>query len=326
MATTISVLDLCPVGEDFGVKQAFENSVSLAQVAEENGYHRVWYAEHHNMPGIASSATSVLIDHIANHTKTIRVGSGGIMLPNHSPLTIAEQFGTLAQLHGDRIDLGVGRAPGTDPKTMRALRRNMHQEDTFPQDVMQLLSYFDEPKAGEILATPAANTHVPVWILGSSNYGATLAANLGLPYSFASHFAPEMLEQALYAYHSHFKPSKYLQKPYVMLAVNVVLAETQEEAEYQFTSSLKGFLGLIRGQRGEVQKPTRDMDSLWNDMEKELVQSRLKYSYVGTPQKVKNDIKQLAETYKVDELMITQNIYDQKTRENTLKLFKELNL
>ena len=228
-----SLLDLSPVPEGHSTAEALSNTVELAQLADESGYHRFWLAEHHNMPGIASAATSVVIGHVAAATKNIRVGAGGIMLPNHAPLMVAEQFGTLATLFPDRIDLGLGRAPGTDMTTTRALRRNTGANDRFPQDVQELLQYLGETQAGQaVRAIPGEGTQVPIWILGSSLYGAQLAAHFGLPYAFASHFAPAMLEQALQTYRQTFQPSRYLDKPHFMLAVGVCVAETDEEADY----------------------------------------------------------------------------------------------
>lgn len=256
MKIPFSVLDLAPVIEGGTAADAFANSRNLAQHAEALGYKRYWLAEHQNMPGIASAATSVVIGHIAGGTKTIRVGAGGVMLPNHSPLVIAEQFGTLASLYPGRIDLGLGRAPGTDQLTMRALRRNKTDEDTFPDDVVELAHYFMPPQPGQrVHAYPGAGLNVPLWILGSSAYGAQLAALLGLPYAFASHFAPDALDQALAVYHREFKPSARLAKPHAMLALNVVTADTDEEAARLFTTQQQAFVNLRRGRPGLVPPP-----------------------------------------------------------------------
>lgn len=322
----ISVLDLCPVNIGASLSEAFDHAVELAQTAENLGYKRLWYAEHHNMPGIASAATSVLMCHIGNHTSHIRLGAGGIMLPNHSPLAIAEQFGTLASLFGERIDLGLGRAPGTDPATMRALRRqNLHQEEEqFADEVVDMLQYFDEPGESRIQAIPGVGSHIPVWILGSSTYGAQLAAYLGLPYSFASHFAPSLLEQALHVYRSTFKPSKYLSKPYVMLAVNTVMAPTDAEAHHHFTSLQQAFLNNRRGLKTAVPTPVESMDGLWTDAEQAMVMQGLACSLVGSPVSVQQQLDAFRKLHQPDEIMVTQRIHDHETRLNTLRLFQTL--
>lgn len=251
-----SLLDLSPIPEGATASEALSNTLDLARMAEKHGYYRYWLAEHHNMPGIASAATSLVIGHVAAGTKTIRVGAGGIMLPNHSPLVIAEQFGTLATLFPDRIDLGLGRAPGTDGATAQALRRNMQANDSFPQDVLELLGYFGEaPVDAPIKAIPGQGTHVPVWVLGSSLYGAQLAAYLGLPYAFASHFAPAMLEQAIATYRSTFRPSDWLARPYFMMAAGVCTAETDEEARYLRSSQILAFARLRTGRPGKLPRP-----------------------------------------------------------------------
>lgn len=322
----VSVLDLSPINVGDTIAKSFSNSVELAQTAERLGYKRIWFAEHHNMPGIASAATAVLLCHIGNHTKNIRIGAGGIMLPNHSPLSVAEQFGTLATLFGDRVDLGLGRAPGSDPATMRALRRHGHQEDdAFPDDVVDVLRYFEDAGASRIQAIPGVGTHVPVWILGSSTYGAQLAAHLGLPYSFASHFAPQLLGQAIHLYRTNFRPSKYLSKPYVTLAVNAVMADNDDEARYQFTSLQQAFLSNRRGQRGQVPRPVENMDNIWTEAEKAMVMHGLSCSLVGTPVSVQAQLDTFRANYQPNEIMITQRIYDHATRLRTLELFKSLN-
>ena len=322
----VSVLDLSPINVGASIAESFAHSVELAQTAERLGYKRIWFAEHHNMPGIASAATSVLLCHIGNHTQSIRIGAGGIMLPNHSPLAIAEQFGTLATLFGDRVDLGLGRAPGSDPATMRAMRRHGHQEeDSFPDDVVDILHYFDDAGSSRIQAIPGMGTHIPVWILGSSTYGAQLAAHLGLPYSFASHFAPQLLGQAIHLYRSNFKPSKHLSKPYVTLAVNVVMADTVEEAQYHYTSLQQSFLNNRRGHRTAVPRPVESMDDIWNEAEKAMVMQGLSCSFVGTPVSVQAQLDAFRANYQPNEIMITQRIFDHATRLRSLELFKSLN-
>ncbi|HAR74839.1 MAG TPA: alkane 1-monooxygenase, partial [Psychrobacter sp.] len=255
----LSFLDLAPVPEGKSITEGIAQTVETAQQAEKSGLNRYWMAEHHNMPGIASAATSVLLSHIGAQTKRIRIGAGGVMLPNHAPIVIAEQFGTLQALYGDRVDLGLGRAPGTDGATFQALRRQMQDADRFPQDVQELMYFLgngtdDSP----VQAFPGAKSNVPIWILGSSLFGATLAAHLGLPYVFASHFAPQMLGQAITAYREQFRPSAYLEKPYVMLAANLLLADDDATAQYHFTSAQQSFVRLRRGETGQMPKPTHD--------------------------------------------------------------------
>lgn len=273
--TQFSILELAPVREDQTVQLTLQHSLKLAQQAEHLGYSRLWLAEHHNMDGIASSATAVLLGYLLANTSTLKVGSGGIMLPNHAPLIVAEQFGTLATLYPNRIELGLGRAPGTDQVTMRALRRGRQEtEDQFPQDVLEILHYFKDAEPNQrIIATPGQGTHVPVWLLGSSLFSAQLAAKLGLPYSFASHFAPRMLKQAIQLYRENFEPSEYLSKPYVSMGVPTVVAETDAEAEYLATSAYQRVLGLMRGQSLKLKAPIASMDGLWSPAEKMSVDS-----------------------------------------------------
>ncbi len=273
--TQFSILELAPVREDQTVQLTLQHSLKLAQQAERLGYSRLWLAEHHNMDGIASSATAVLLGYLLANTSTLKVGSGGIMLPNHAPLIVAEQFGTLATLYPNRIELGLGRAPGTDQMTMRALRRGRQEtEDQFPQDVLEILHYFKDAEPNQrIIATPGQGTHVPVWLLGSSLFSAQLAAKLGLPYSFASHFAPRMLKQAIQLYRENFEPSEYLSKPYVSMGVPTVVAETDAEAEYLATSAYQRVLGLMRGQSLKLKAPIASMDGLWSPAEKMSVDS-----------------------------------------------------
>ena len=268
--TQFSILELVPVRDDKSIQFALNHALELAQTAEKLGYRRMWLAEHHNMDGIASSATAVLLGYLLANTKTLTLGSGGIMLPNHAPLVVAEQFGTLATLYPDRIELGLGRAPGTDQMTMRALRRGRQEtEDQFPQDVLEILQYFKDPIPGQrIVATPGQSTHVPVWLLGSSLFSAQLAAKLGLPYSFASHFAPRMLGQAIQLYRDNFQPSEYLDRPYVSMGVPTCVADTDEEAEYLATSAYQRVLSLIRGQSLKLKAPIESMEGLWSPPEK----------------------------------------------------------
>src|SRR6185295_14898412 len=281
----ISILDLVPVILGETPREALRKSLDLAQHAEALAYTRYWVAEHHNMTGIASAATSVVISYLAGGTSTIRIGSGGIMLPNHSPLVIAEQFGTLESLYQGRIDLGLGRAPGTDQRTLRALRRDPMRADSFPEDVLELMLLLAEAKPGQpVRAVPGAGTEVPIWILGSSTFGAELAAALGLPYAFASHFAPDVLLDALDIYRKQFRPSKQLDHPYAMAGVNIVAAATDEEARRLFTTVQQSFTNLVRGAPGKLQAPIDDIDKYWTPAEKQQASRMLKYSIVGSPE------------------------------------------
>ena len=317
----LSILDLAPVCEGSDTTQAFANMLDLAQFAEGWGYHRYWLAEHHNMPGIASAATAVLIGHVAGGTKRIRVGSGGIMLPNHSPLQVAEQFGTLASLYPDRIDLGLGRAPGTDQPTARALRRYFDSADQFPQDVRELLHYFEPAQAGQaVRAVPGAGIPVPVWLLGSSLFGARLAAALGLPYAFASHFAPDAMDQALAVYRSEFRPSQYLTAPYAVLGLNVVAAESEAEAKRLFTTQQQSFVNLRRGKPGLIPPPIDDIEAFWEPHEKIGVQSALACAVVGDQRQVSEGLAAFVARHKPDELILTANIYDHAARKRSFGL------
>jgi luciferase family oxidoreductase group 1 len=310
-----SLLDLSPIPEGGTAADALHNTLDLARQAEANGYHRYWLAEHHNMPGIASAATSVVIGHVAAGTKTIRVGAGGIMLPNHAPLVIAEQFGTLATLYPERIDLGLGRAPGTDGATAHALRRHMEANDNFPQDVVELLSYFDEASdEARICAVPGQGTHVPVWVLGSSLYGAQLAAHLGLPYAFASHFAPAMLENAIATYRTTFRPSRWLAKPYFMMAAGVCAAETDEEAIYLRSSQLLAFARLRTGRPGQLPRPVADLSAEIPAPVMAQVKLALSCSATGSPETVRRELGSLAEKYQPDEMIVTGMIHDHPAR------------
>jgi luciferase family oxidoreductase group 1 len=321
-----SILDLAPIPQGATASDAFRNSLDLAQHAEKWGYHRYWLAEHHNMPGIASAATSIVIAHIAGGTKTIRVGSGGIMLPNHSPLVIAEQFGTLAALFPGRIDLGLGRAPGTDTMTARALRRDLAtSSDRFPEDVQELQHYFEEVAPGQrIRAVPGAGLQVPIWLLGSSFFSAQLAAQLGLPFAFASHFAPADMMDALRLYRHLFKPSKQLDRPYAMLGINVIAAATDGEARRHFTSLQQSFTNLRRGMPSQIPPPIDDIDAFWSPAEKVLAGHSLAVSAVGAPDTVARGLQNLIDVTSPDELTITAHIYDQQARLRSFELVAEL--
>ena len=317
----LSILDLCRVTQDGGPRQAIDNAADLAAHAETLGFNRYWVAEHHNMVGVASAATSLIIGHIAQATKTIRVGAGGVMLPNHAPYVIAEQFGTLETLYPGRIDLGLGRAPGTDPLASRAHRRPIEGADQFPRDVMELQAFLAPPAEGQrIVATPGAGTQVPLWILGSSQYGATLAAELGLPYAFASHFAPDMLLPALEIYRSGFKPSEQLDKPYAMVACNVIAAETDEEARRLSTTQQMSVVNLFRGKRGLSLPPIDDMDAYWTPSEKAQAQRWLARSFIGSPARVRAGLDAFAQETRADELIIVSDVYDHAARKRSLEL------
>lgn len=314
--TPFSILELAPVRDDKSIQFSLHHALDVAKKAEQLGYKRLWLAEHHNMDGIASSATAVLLGYILANTESLKVGSGGIMLPNHAPLVVAEQFGTLATLYPDRVELGLGRAPGTDQITMRALRRGRQEtEDQFPQDVQEILQYFKAPTAQQrIVATPGQNTHVPVWLLGSSLFSAHLAAKLGLPYSFASHFAPRMLQQAIQVYKENFQPSEYLDQPYISMGVPVVVAKTDEEAQYLATSAYQRVLGLMRGQSLKLKAPVESMQGLWSPAEKMSVDNFYAMAQIGSEQTVKAGLEQLLEQYDVDEFIFTCDIYDTDKR------------
>jgi luciferase family oxidoreductase group 1 len=326
-----SILDLCPIIEGSSAALAFRNSLDLAQHAEKWGYHRFWLAEHHNLPGIASAATSVVICYVAGGTKRIRVGAGGIMLPNHAPLVIAEQFGTLESLYPGRIDLGLGRAPGSDQGTARALRRYLGSSgDTFPQDVLELQFYFQPPKPGQaVRAVPGAGLNVPLYLLGSSDFSAHLAAGLGLPFAFASHFAPDYLHVALEIYRREFKPSAALAQPHGMIGVGVFAADTDREARRLFTSAQLQFLNLLRGHPGELPPPVDSMDGLWTEAERAAVEHRTQCSAVGSPETVQRRLEELLEETGADEISATSQIYDHAARlysfEIAADVFQQLN-
>jgi luciferase family oxidoreductase group 1 len=317
----LSVLDLAPIVEGGDAADAFRRSLDLAQHAERWGYRRYWLAEHHGMPGIASAATAVVIGHVAAGTSTIRVGAGGIMLPNHAPLVIAEQFGTLASLFPGRIDLGLGRAPGSDQLTTRALRRSPLAADTFPDDVVELMDYFRPPHPRQLVrAVPGAGLDVPIWILGSSLFGAQLAAELGLPYAFASHFAPAALIQALELYRARFKPSVRLERPHVMLGVNVFAAETDDDGRRLFTSLQQAFVNLRRGHPGPLPPPDAGFVERLMPAERRLLDDMLSYSVVGSPATVRRGLEAIVARTGADELMLTSQIYEHAARLRSYEL------
>jgi luciferase family oxidoreductase group 1 len=323
----LSVLDLAPIPEGHTAAEALANTLDLARAAEDAGYARYWLAEHHNMDGLACSATAVLIGHVAGGTKRITVGSGGIMLPNHAPLVVAEQFGTLATLYPGRIELGLGRAPGTDGPTMRALRRTLAQadEDGFPQDVLELQHYLGPARSGDtVRAIPGQGTEVPIWILGSSLYGAQLAAHFGLPYAFASHFAPDALLQALQVYRATYRPSARWPKPHALVAVNVVCAPSDEEAAFLFTSLQQRFLGMRRGLRGPLPRPVASMDALWSPAEREAVGRMLVCSAVGGPDRVRQRLNELLSATQADGLIVAGAVHDHAARVRSYRLLAGL--
>lgn len=310
-AIPYSVLDLVPVPEGSHPAESFRRSLDLAQHAERWGYQRYWLAEHHNMPGIASAATAVLIGHLAGGTKTLRLGAGGIMLPNHAPLVIAEQFGTLASLYPDRIDLGLGRAPGTDQRTMQALRRQRSGDvDEFPADVRELMSYFGD-ETGAVQAVPGQGLHLPIWLLGSSLYSAQLAASMGLPFGFASHFAPGLLLQALEIYRAQYRPSVRWPKPYAVVCINMIAADSEREARFQFTTVQQQFLRLYRGDAGKLPAPVAGLEEEWSPRELMAIEQTLSRSLVGDRDQVRHGLKALLAETGADELMFNGPIVDQ---------------
>ena len=328
MPIPFSILDLSQISEGFTVSDALANSARMAQTAEAEGYTRYWLAEHHGMPGIASAATSIVIAHVGQATRTIRIGSGGIMLPNHSPLVIAEQFGTLEALFPGRVDLGLGRAPGTDMATARALRRNMDSGvDSFPQDILELKALFGAPGDGQrILAVPGMGTNVPIWLLGSSLYSAQLAAALGLPYAFASHFAPELLFEALHIYRSQFKPSDVLDKPYTMVGVMGVAADSDAEAEFLYTSMQQSFANLRRNVRKPFPKPSYDAVATLTADETVMVDHMLRYAMVGSAETIERRLKSFLDQTQADELIVSMPIHDLAARLHSVELFASLPL
>jgi luciferase family oxidoreductase group 1 len=325
MMIPYSVLDLSPIVEDSSASDAFRNTLDLARHAESWGYNRYWLAEHHNMKGIASAATSVLIGHVAGGTSTIRVGAGGIMLPNHAPLVIAEQFGTLATLYPDRIDLGLGRALGTDMATARALRRTLDSGEGFPQDVLELIGYFQDEHPGQtVRAVPGAGTRVPVWILGSSLYGAQLAAHIGLPYAFASHFAPGALDQALGIYRETFRPSEHLAKPYFMLALNVFAGASDAEGLYLKSSAQQSVANLRTGRPGPLPRPVENIAAHLDPAVMSMVDQALACSAHGAPDSVRRKIVQFLSRYEPDEVILNGQIHDHDARLRSFEIAAEI--
>ncbi len=320
-----SVLDLSPIVEGGDAAQALRNTLDLARHVERWGYQRYWLAEHHNMPGVASAATSVVIGYVAGGTSTIRVGAGGVMLPNHAPLVIAEQFGTLESLHPGRIELGLGRAPGTDQVTAYALRRNLTSDaDSFPQDVIELMNYFRPAEPGQrVRAVPGAGLNVPIWILGSSLFGAQLAATLGLPYAFASHFAPGLMMEAIELYRSRFRPSEQLERPHVMLGLNVFAADTDEEARRLMTSLQQAFVNLRRGQPGPLRPPIDGFEKQMTPMDRAGLEQALSCSVVGSPETVRRGLADFIARTGADELMVTSQIFDHAARLRSFELTAE---
>lgn len=322
--TAFSVLDLSPIVEGGDVRRALLETAQLAQAAERLGFKRFWLAEHHNMPGIASAATAVALAHVAAATQTIRVGSGGVMLPNHAPLVVAEQFGTLEALHPGRIDLGLGRAPGTDGETARALRRYFEAADQFPRDVMELQAFLGDPVEGQrVTAWPGAGSKVPVWLLGSSLFSAELAAHLGLPFAFASHFAPELLLQALQTYRAGFRPSKQLAQPYAMAAFNVFAADTDAEAQRLSTSMQQAFAAVVTGKPGRLKPPVDDINTVLDARQLAAVESRLTYAAIGGVETVRSKLREFIALTGVDEVMVTGMVFDIEPRIRSLEVTAE---
>lgn len=321
-----SILDLSPVAEGHTVREALDASRRLAQVAEKSGYRRFWLAEHHGMPGIASAATALVMSHVAAGTETIRVGSGGIMLPNHAPLVIAEQFGTLEALYPGRIELGLGRAPGTDMRTARALRRNMEAgAESFPHDILELQRLLGAPdEEGGLIAVPGINSHVPIWLLGSSLYSAHLAAALGLPYAFASHFAPDQLLDAVAVYRERFQPSADLQKPYVMVGVMAAVADTDGEAAHLFTSAQQQFVNLRRNVRRPFPRPVATMEGMWTEIERIGVEHTLRYSIVGSPETAADKLERFVAEVRPDEIIVSTPLHNLEARLRSVELFAGL--
>ncbi|RXG28661.1 LLM class flavin-dependent oxidoreductase [Leeuwenhoekiella palythoae] len=321
-----SVLDLVPIVEGISTKEAIDRSVDLAQHAERYGYQRFWISEHHNMESLASSSPVILINQVAQNTQSIRVGSGGVMLPNHAPLVVAEQFGTLASIHPNRIDLGLGRAPGTDQRTAMALRR--YQQETvqdFPNNIDELQMYLSEENStAPVRATPGEGLDIPLYLLGSSTFSAQLAGKKGLPYAFASHFAPTHLHDALRLYHQHFKPSAQLEKPYTMACLNIIAADTDEEAEYLATSAKKFMLGVIRNTRKPLPPPVKSMEGEWSTMERMQIEKMMFYSFIGSKETIAQGLQTFVEETRVNEIIVIANIYDQAARLKSYQLVSEV--
>ena len=330
MSLPLSLLDLAPICEGQSISNALSNSRELAKQAERSGYHRVWLAEHHGMHGVASSATAIMLGNIAGATNHIRVGAGGVMLPNHAPLVIAEQFGTLETLYPGRIDLGLGRAPGTDMATAKALRRNLNGNahvDTYPDDIKELQHYLGTPEPGQkIIAVPGANTHIPLWLLGSSLYSAQLAASVGLPYSFASHFAPDQLFDALHVYRSMFTPSDTQESPYVMAGVMAVVADTDEEAQYLFTSVQQQFMNMRRGLNKPFAKPVDDLSAICSEADYAMLSHVLRYALVGSKATVAAQLAKFLEATEVDEVIVSMPIHNLEARLKSVALLAEINI
>jgi len=322
----VSVLNLAPIRKGQNAKQAIDAMVDLAQAVEKMGYQRYWIAEHHNTSTLVSSATSILIKHTLEHTQHIRVGSGGVMLPNHSPLVVAEQFGTMETIYPNRLDLGLGRAPGTDMLTASALRRSKNDSVyTFPEDVKALLTYFGpENEQGYVKAYPGVGANIPIYILGSSTDSAYLAASLGLPYVFASHFAPRYMAEAISIYRQRFQPSPYLDKPYMMVCVNVVAAETDEEAQYLSTTGEQFFLNVVRGSQLPLQPPVHDMDEIWNSAEKEMASNMSRVTLLGSKESVRQQLTDFQNRYNVEEIMAVTYIYDPEKQKRSYEILKEI--
>ncbi|KON68913.1 hypothetical protein AKG34_09055 [Peribacillus butanolivorans] len=322
----VSVLNLAPIRKGQGAKEAIDAMVDLAQATEKMGYKRYWVAEHHNTPTLVSSATSILIKHILEHTEHIRVGSGGIMLPNHSPLVVAEQFGTMATIYPNRLDLGLGRAPGTDMMTASALRRSQNDSVyTFPKDVKDLLAYFGpEELQGYIKAYPGVGTNLPIYILGSSTDSAVLAAKLGLPYVFASHFAPRYMDEAISIYRNQFQPSEYLDSPYMIVCLNVIAAESDEEAKFESTTMQQFFLNVVRGSRTLLSPPIENMDHIWSQPEKEMATSMSSVTLLGSKLSIREQLTSFQEKYNVDEIMAVSYIYNPDKQKRSYELLKEV--
>ncbi|MGM1035785.1 MAG: LLM class flavin-dependent oxidoreductase [Bacillota bacterium] len=322
----VSVLNLSPIRQGQEPKDAIDAMVDLAKATEEMGYNRYWIAEHHNTPTLVSSATSILIKHTLEHTKTIRVGSGGVMLPNHSPLVVAEQFGTMATIYPNRLDLGLGRAPGTDMMTASALRRSQNDSVyTFPNDINSLLTYFGpEEKQGYVKAYPGVGTKIPLYILGSSTDSANLAAQLGLPYVFASHFAPRHMEEAISIYRNRFQPSDYLDSPYMMVCLNVIATETDEEAKRESTTMQQFFLNIVQGTQFPLQPPVDSMDNLWSEPEKEMASSMTSEALMGSKETVRAQLTNFQDKYNVDEIMAVSFIFNPEKQKRSYQIFKEI--
>jgi luciferase family oxidoreductase group 1 len=322
----LSVLNLAPIRKGQGAKEAIDSMVDLAQATEKMGYTRYWIAEHHNTPTLVSSATSILIKHTLEHTEHIRVGSGGIMLPNHSPLVVAEQFGTMATIYPNRLDLGLGRAPGTDMMTANALRRSQNDSVyTFPEDVKSLLAYFGpEELQGYVKAYPGVSTNIPIYILGSSTDSAVLAAKLGLPYVFASHFAPRYMEEAISIYRNQFQPSEYLDSPYMIVCLNVIAAESDEEAKFESTTMQQFFLNVVRGSQSPLCPPVEHMDHIWSQREKEMATSMSSMTLLGDKHSIREQLTSFQEKYNVDEIMAVSYIYNPDKQKRSYELLKEV--